>query len=92
MSQNEAMERTAKPTVTFEIEIRPAGTLQREAGKRLFARLLERNRTGKSSADSKTAVGAAGGAAQPPSAPAPHSLSGGQKLQEEETLEGEESV
>jgi len=36
------MERTPEPRVTLEIEIRPAGVLQKEAGKRLFNKLLAR--------------------------------------------------
>ena len=38
------MDKTPEPKVTFEIEIRPAGTIQKEAGKRLFKRLVSRAR------------------------------------------------
>lgn len=34
------MDKTIEPIVTFEIEIRPVGTIQKEAGKRLFKRLV----------------------------------------------------
>ena len=36
------MDRKSEPTVNFEIEIRPAGTIQKEAGKRLFKILVAR--------------------------------------------------
>jgi len=69
------------PKVTFKLVVRPASTLQKEAGRQLFSRLLERTRKGNKDADGKPEVGAAGDPAQPSPAPAPHSLSGGQKLQ-----------
>jgi hypothetical protein len=36
------MERKPEPTVNFEIEIRSTSMLQKEAGKRLFKRLVAR--------------------------------------------------
>lgn len=36
------MDKTPEPKVNFEIEIRPAGTIQKEAAKRLFKRLVAR--------------------------------------------------
>ena len=36
------MDKTLEPIVTFEIEIRPAGTIQKEAGKSLFKRMVAR--------------------------------------------------
>ncbi len=81
------MDKITEPTIKFEIEIRPAGLSQKEAGRKFFSRLLEKTRRGNSEAGNQNAVGAAGDTAQPSPAPAPHSLSGGQNLQNEDNLD-----
>ena len=37
---NDVVDKITEPIIKFEIEIRPAGTIQKEAGKRLFKRLV----------------------------------------------------
>jgi len=68
--------------VFFIIELRKRNDEQIQAGRRLFSKLLERARSENNSDQLESAVGTAGETAEPSPAPAPHSLSGGQKLQE----------
>ena len=70
--------RISQPKVRFRVENHPLAVEQKEAGKRLFARLIERARREEAITTAKTRAQA--GAEAPPAVYAPHSLSGGQNF------------